>query len=157
MCHLGWNTGQAFVMLEFSQELDSLRPPGHPAVRLQTDEAQSCIPATLSTWQRLQYKDAATFPQQLAKGLHDLPWHVQEAFGRNERQNQGLNNLQVLRLPTKPGLHRVQRGSLLPFVLTQHLTVVLSWHLSLTAFQAGESILFSAKSNTAVKELTDSC
>ena len=52
-------------MLEFSQELDSLRPPGQPAVRLQMDKALSCIPATLGTWQRLQRKDAATFPQQL--------------------------------------------------------------------------------------------
>lgn len=45
---LGRNTGQDFVLLEFSQELDSLHPPGHP-VQLWMDKAQRYILSTLGT------------------------------------------------------------------------------------------------------------
>lgn len=38
---LGRNTGQDFVMLEFSQELDSLHPPGQPASGCMAVDGQS--------------------------------------------------------------------------------------------------------------------
>lgn len=49
--------------------------------------------------------------QQLAKGLSGLPWHVQEAFGRNERQDQGLSNLQVCTYRQNPSLLECHRGT----------------------------------------------
>lgn len=95
--------------------------------------------------------------QQLAKGLHDLPWHVQEAFGGNERQNQGLNNLQVCAYPQNLAFTECS-GVIAPFCPhTAPYSGPFMASLFLTAFQAGVSILLSAKASTAVKELTDSC
>lgn len=95
--------------------------------------------------------------QRLAEGLSDLPWHVQEAFGRNERQNQGLNNLQVCAYPQNPAFTEC-RGVIAPVCPhTAPYGAPFMASLFLTAFQAGESILLSAKGSAAVKELTDSC
>lgn len=86
-------------MLEFSQELS--HHPGQP-VQLWMDKAQRYILNTLGTCQKLPCKDAATFLWLLPAVGQRVEWHVQEAFGRNERQNQGLKQLASLYLQTKP-------------------------------------------------------
>lgn len=95
--------------------------------------------------------------QQLAKGLSGLPWHVQEAFGRNERQNQDLSYLQVCTYRQNPSLPECHRG-MVPFC--PHAAPEGSPFMQspfLTAFQAGECALLSTKGSAAVKELKDSC
>lgn len=95
--------------------------------------------------------------QWLAEGLSGLPWHAQEAFGRNERQNQGLNDLQVCAYPQNPAIPEC-RGAIAPLgPHTAPYGAALMASLFLAAFQSGESVLLSAKASAAVKELTDSC
>lgn len=146
-------------MLKFSQELDSLHPPGQP-VELWMDKAQRYTLTTLGTWQKLQHKDTATFLgccQWLAKGLSGLPWHVQEAFGRNERQNQGLSNLQVRTYQKNLTLPACHRGMVPFYPLGALYSSPFLPSPFLTAFQAGECTLLSTKGSAAVKELKDSC
>lgn len=95
--------------------------------------------------------------QQLAKGLSGLPWHVQEAFGRNERQNQGLSNLQVCTYRQNLSLLECHRDMVR---FCPHAAPYGSPSMQspfLTAFQTGECTLLSTKGSAALKELKDSC
>lgn len=108
LCHLGWSTGQDFVVLEFSQELDALHPPGQTVSRLRGCRWTKHRAASLLLSARGRGCSVRMLPpspsssQRLAQGLSDLPWHAQEAFGRNERRNQGLNSLQDCAYPQNP-------------------------------------------------------
>lgn len=141
-------------MLEFSQELS--HHPGQP-VQLWMDKAQRYILNTLGTCQKLPCKDAATFLWLLPAVGQRVEWHVQEAFGRNERQNQGLKQLASLYLQTKPIPPGVPQGHGSFYPLAAPYGSPFMQSPFLTAFQAGECTLLSTKGSAAVKELKDSC
>lgn len=158
--HLGWNTGQDLVMLEFFQELDTLRPPGQTVRQLYGcgwTKHRAVSPLLLACGSVRMLPFSPSSSQWLAKGLSDLPWHAQEAFGRNERQNQGLHSLQDCTYPQNPAFPECRRvaAPVCPHAAPHGGPFVAS--LLLTAFQAGGSILPSAKGSSAGKELTDSC